>query len=160
MTLFSLPKKELTELFETSKNTKRKRSAKNFQEDSYFGPQLGLNVIQPDSYIRPHFRYSDEHIIWYSGKLCSLVLDESANVGKGQILTRESPYMFLPAETYYTVVSLEKDSAIWFVTQGPFNPDRFKKNLPSSPDENGDYQEFFKFLKKTAMITDGLKNPN
>ena len=153
---FELPEEELSELFEKSKTSERKRVTKNFQEDSYSGPHLGLNIIQQDSYIRPHFRYVDEHIIWHSGRLCSLVLDKSGDIERGQILAKESPYIFLPAETYHTVVSLEDDSAIWFVTQGPFNQNRFRKNLPNSPDENGDYQEFFRFLKKMAMTTDGL----
>ncbi len=152
----SLNEDKLKELFEQSRNSSRRRAIRTFQEDSYPGPQIGLNVIQPESYTRPHFRYSDEYILHYSGKLCFLVLDESGHVRRGQVLSKESPYLFLPAKAYHTLVSLEKDSALWFVTQGPFDPNNFRQDFPGSPTEKEDYAEYFDWLKKMALITEGL----
>ena len=150
----NLAEKELKELFEKSRISQRRRIVKSFQEESYPGPQLGLNIIQPDSYVRPHLRYTDEHIMHHSGKLCSIVFDEEGMVQMGQIISRETPYMFLPSKTYHTVVSLEEDSAIWFITQGPFNPNRFSEFLSNTPSEKENYKDYFDFLKKMEQIAD------
>ena len=147
----------LQELVLKSRSSPRKRAVKNFQEDSYPGPQLGLNIIQPDSYMRPHLRYSDEHIIWYSGKLCSLIFKESGRVERGRILSKESSYLFLPKETYHSLISLEEDSAIWFITQGPFDPNKSSEFLPNTPGEKENYQDYFQSLKEMMLILKILK---
>jgi|SRR3989344_5286578 len=153
MEITNLSEKELNLLFEASRVSPRRRISKNFQEDSYSGPQLGLNIIQPDSYIRPHLRFSDEHILHYSGKLCSLILDEKGSLIGRQMLNNKSPYFFLPAGTYSTVISFEEGSGLWFVTQGPFNPNHFRQDLPCSPTEKEDYEEYFNWLRKMALTT-------
>lgn len=150
MVIHSLSKKELEKLFEKSRISPRRRAVKIFQEDSYSGPHIGLNVIQPDSYVRPHLRYSDESIIHYSGTLCSLLFNSEGNITHRALISRQNPYFLLPKETFHSVVSLEEDSAIWFITQGPFNTNIFRKDLPNSPTEEGDYQKYFNWLKEMA----------
>ncbi|MEK6830798.1 MAG: WbuC family cupin fold metalloprotein [Nanoarchaeota archaeon] len=142
-----LSEKELEELFKKSREYPRRRASKMFHDDNYAGPQVGLSIIQPDSYIRPHFRYSDESIIHYSGKLCSVQFNENGEITKKIILKKETPYLFLPKETYITIISLESDSAIWMIVQEPHDSNKFKKFLEGTPEENKDYKEYFEFLK-------------
>src|SRR3989344_7058706 len=141
---------ELKKLFQQSKDSPRGRAIKIFQENSYKGPHVGLNVIQPDSYVRPHLRYADESIIHFSGKLCSLLFDSSGKITSKSLISKENPYFLLPRKTFHSIVSLEEDSAIWFVIKGPHDPKNFSEYLPSAPDEKGDYTEYFKSLKREA----------
>lgn len=151
MNLEKILPEELYELFKKSQEHPKKRSAKIFHDDSYEGPQIFLNVIQPESYIRPHFRYQDESIIHYKGNLCSIYFNNNGEIINKNLLTKETPYLFLPKQTYHTVISLESDSAIWAIVQGPHNPDKFKEFLSNSPEENGDYHEYFEWLKTNSV---------
>lgn len=149
MNLEQISEEELKELFVKSRESLRKRAIKTFHEDFYEGPQVCLNVIQPDSYIRPHFRYQNESIIHYSGKLISICFNEKGSLIKKNDLNQKSPYLFLPKQTYHTVVALESDSAIWMIVQGPHDPDpqKFRKDLEVAPEDSGDYKEYFEWLK-------------
>ena len=148
--IHKLDLEELKKLFQQSKDSPRGRAIKIFQENSYKGPHVGLNVIQPDSYVRSHLRYTDESIMHFSGKLCFLWFDENGEITNNFLLTQESPYLFLPRKTFQSVVSLEEDSAIWMAIQGPHDPKNFSEYLSSAPDEKGDYAEYFKSLKREA----------
>jgi len=138
---------ELSELIKKSRTSSRKRAIKVFQSDDYPGPQVGLNVIQPESYIRPHFRYDDESIMWYLGRFSSLMFDAQGKVIERREISHNQPYLWLPKETFHTLISLEPDSAIWFVVQGPHNPNRFSEYLPSSPRDDENYGEYFEWLR-------------
>lgn len=154
---------ELEELFNKSKKHPKERAIKLFHDDNYEGPQVCLNIIQPESYIKPHFRYRDESLIHFSGKLCSIKFDNNGNPNDKIILTNEIPYMWLPKETYHTIISLEQDSAIWMIVQGPHNPNKFSEFLPNTPNENEDYLEYFKWLKSLARehyIEENYKFPH
>lgn len=148
MNLEKISEEELGELVVKSRESPRKRAMKTFHEDSYKGPQVCLNVIQPESYIRPHFRYQDESIIHHSGKLISICFDENGDLIKKNDLNKKSPYLFLPKQTYQTVIALEPDSALWMIVQGPHDPNKFKKDLKVAPKENEDYKEYFEWLKR------------
>ncbi len=151
MNLENISLSELEELFNKSRNHPRKRAIKIFHDEDYQGPQIGLNVMQPNSYIRPHFRYQDESLIHFSGKLCSIKFDNNGNPNGKIILTKEMPYMWLPKETYHTIISLEPDSAIWMIVQGPHNPNKFSEFLPNTPNENEDYLKYFQWLQSNAI---------
>jgi len=144
--------KELEDLIKISQDYPRRRALKAMQEDSYIGPHVSLNIIQPDSYIQPHLRYNDESIIWHSGKLVSIQLEDVMKVKGVHILSKDSPYLFLPKNTYHTVISLEKDSALWMVVQGAHNPTHFSRYLEETPTENNkrEYGDYFEFLKNIA----------
>ena len=148
MNLEQISEEELKELFAKSNESPKKRAIKTFHEDSYKGSQVCLNVIQPESYIRPHFRYQDESIIHHSGKLFSICFDENGGLIKKNDLNQISPYLFLPKQTYHTIVALEPNSAIWVIIQGPHNPNEFRKDLEIAPRENDDYNEYFDWLKR------------
>jgi len=148
MNLEKISQNELEELFKKSREYPRRRAARMFHEDIYSGSHVGLSIIQPDSYIRPHFRYNDESIIHYSGKLCSIQFNKNGEIVKKILLRKETPYLFLTEKTYHTVISLESDSAIWMIIQGPHDPKKFKEFLAGTPEENGDYQKYFEWLKR------------
>lgn len=111
---------------------------------------MGLNVIQPESYTRPHLRYQDESIIHYSGNLCSLIFNSEGNIINKIPISKRNPFFWLPKETFHSLVSLEENSAIWFVVQGPHDPKKFSEYLSSVPDEKGNCTEYFEWLKREA----------
>ena len=147
MSLAIFPQKDLEDLIQKSRTSPRKRAIHIFHSDDYPGPQVGINVIQPESYIRPHFRYDDESIMWYSGRFGSLTFDPEGKISGKREISKKQPYLWLPKETFHTLISLEPDSAIWFVVQGPHSPNRFSEYLPSAPPENENYGEYFEWLK-------------
>ena len=150
MNLETISIEELKKLFQKSRESPRKRAIKMFHDDSYEGPQVCLNVIQPGSYIQPHFRYQDESIIHYIGDVCSLWLDNKGNVINILPITKKNPYIFLPKKTFHTIIALEPDSALWMVVQGPHNPKNFSEFLSGTPTEKEDYGEYFANLKSVA----------
>ena len=146
MNLEKISEEELRELVVKSIESPKKRAIKTFCEDSYEGPQVCLNVIQPGSYMRPHFRYQDESIIHCSGRLISIWFDENGGLIKKNDLNQKSPYLLLPKQTYHTVVALEPNSAIWMIVQGPHDPNKFRKDLEVAPRENENYGRYFDLL--------------
>jgi cupin fold WbuC family metalloprotein len=143
---------DLGQLIIKSRDSPRKRAIKIFQSDNYPGPQVGINVIQPESYIQPHFRYDDESIMHLQGRFCDLLFDENGKLTDKIILSQNATkYFSLPKETYHTIISLENDSAIWFAIQGPYNPERASKSAPWAPAENdASAKYFFNYLKQIA----------
>ncbi|MEK6871395.1 MAG: WbuC family cupin fold metalloprotein [Nanoarchaeota archaeon] len=139
-------------LFLESRESPLRRSIHMAHDDLYTGPHVGLNIIQPDSYIQPHLRYADESIIWYSGKLVSIQLEDAKKIKKTCILSQHSPYLFLPKRTYHTVIALEPNSAIWMVIQGPHDPKKFSEFLSLTPKQNENYQEYFEFLRNAGLV--------
>ena len=129
MNLETISESELQSLFQKSQESPRKRAIKMFHDNNYEGSQVCLNVIQPESYIQPHFRYCDESLIHYQGMLCAIQFDEQGNVKKSDMLVKSSPYLFIPAKTFMSVVSLEENSALWMVVQGPHDPKKFSEFL-------------------------------
>ena len=107
-------------LVKQSQEFPRRRALKSFHEANYPGSQVLLNIIQPDSYTRPHCRfYTDESIIHRSGILCSIHFSEGGEVYDAKIISEGSEYMFLPKNTIHTMVSLEENSSFWMIVQGP-----------------------------------------
>ena len=157
MNLKKISKEELLELFKNSKENPKKRIIKIFQDDLYKGVQVCLNVIQPDSYIRPHLRYKDQIIIHNSGELHSLEFDDKGNITRMDKLNKNSPFLFIQKNTFHTVISLKKDLSVWFITNGPHNKNNFSKYLKNSPIENEDYSNYFKFLKRTLHNCDSRR---
>ncbi|MEK6914058.1 MAG: WbuC family cupin fold metalloprotein [Nanoarchaeota archaeon] len=150
MKLKKISEEELNELFQKSKISKRKRIMKVFQDDSYKGVHVCLNIIQPDSYMQPHLRYKDEIILYHSGRLCSLWFDKEGNITEKNYLNKDSPFLFLPKKTFHTIVSLEENSSIWLILKGPHNPNNFSEYLKNTPNENEDYYNYFKSLKEQS----------
>lgn len=150
MNLKTILDEELQNLIQESRDNPRKRAIQTFHDDFYGGPQVCLNVIQPESYIRPHLRYSDESLIHYQGRLCSIQFDQTGNITQSRILQKNSPYVFLLANTFHTIISLQEDSAIWMIVQGPHNPKKFSEFLPETPNEKDNYHDYFEKLKSLA----------
>ena len=94
--------KESKELSQISRRSPKKRAIKIFHNKEYNGPQICLNMIQPDSYIRPHFRYHDEALIYFKGKLFNIQFDNQGIVMKKNILwKKENTYLWVPAKTFH-----------------------------------------------------------
>ena len=150
MNLETISDRELKELFQKSRDSPRKRAIKTFHDDTYEGPQVCLNVIQPGSYIRPHYRYIDEAIIHYSGVLCSIQFDEHGRIKKTELIGSYKPYLFLPQKTIQSIVALRDNSAIWMVVQGPHDQQKFSEYLASAPPENQEHSAYAHYLETIA----------
>lgn len=152
MNIKKISKKELSELIEKSREYPRRRAIKIFQEDSYKGVQVCLNIIQTNSYIRPHLRYKDQIIIYNSGELSSLEFDRKGNIKRIDKINKNSPFLFVQKNTFHTIISLKKNSSIWLITKGSHNKNNFSKYLKNSPREDEKYYRYFKFLRSQLTI--------
>ena len=148
MNLEIISKEQLDHLFAKSQKSPRKRAIKIFHNDNYSGPQVALNVLQPGSYIKPHLRFDDESLIHYSGRLISVQFDELGNITRKNSFTRESPYLFIPKNTYHSIFSLQENSAFWMVVQGPHDPNNFSRYADWAPEEDGDFRRYFEELQR------------
>lgn len=148
MNVNKISKKELLELIKKSKEYPKRRAIKIFQDDNYRGVQICLNIIQPDSYIRPHLRHKDQTIIYNSGEFLSIEFDKKGNIKRTDKINKEYPLLFIKKNTFHTAIALKKDSSIWLITKGPHNKNNFSRYLKNSPKEDENYKDYFKSLKK------------
>ncbi len=140
--------KQLTEQ-SRDKNNVRKRAMHAFHNPEDKGKQFLVNMIQLDSYIQPHARFEEESIFHLQGKLCSIQLDEQGKLLRRQIIDESNPYIYIPANTFHTIVSLEENSTIGMTVFGPLKQP-YRINAPFAPSEKDDYKKYFEWLKSLA----------
>ena len=154
MNIEEITEEMVVELITKSRTNSRNRAIMTLDNDTYSGPQTSINIIQEQSYIQPHCRFSDEKLIHYSGILCSIQFEDDGSVKKSRIINHKSPYLFIPANTYQTLVALELNSAIWMIVQGPHDPKNYSRFLANTPSLNDNFEEYFENLKNIAHRAD------
>ena len=141
----------LEQLAEKSKVSPRKRSMHFFHEPSDKGNQFGINMIQPDSYVSPHARFESESIFHLQGELCYLQFDEKGNLNRREIISNENPYIYIPGNSFHTIVSLQKNSAIGVTVRGPLR-EPYRIEASWAPVEQGPNAErYFQKLEALAL---------
>lgn len=136
----------LNTLCERSRQVDRQRATHFFHDPKYKGSQFGINVIQPNSYIRPHARQEPEKMISLKGQVCSLQFDEQGKIIRRAVIDKNNPFLEIPGGTFQTVVSLQPDSAIGVTIQGPLRDD-YREDAIWAPSEAENYRDFFARLK-------------
>ncbi len=143
-----LPIKCLTQslmdlIAEQARSSPRQRQNYNFHE-STDRVQRFLNVLQPETYVRPHrhVRPTDasgfEFFLVLQGAIGILVLDESGGVLQIKKIsaTGATRGVELSEGLFHTLVALEPDTVMFELKEGPYVPMSDKDFLPQFPLEN------------------------
>ncbi len=146
-------------LIEESRGNQRKRKNYNFHKQDEDPLQRMLNVIQADSYIRPHKHENPdkrEAFILIKGRLMVVVFDESGEVAECVILDcNAGVYGYeIQSGIYHSIVALEDNTVVYEVKDGPYNPADDKCFAPWSPTESNEKEalQFLNRLKKAISL--------
>jgi len=121
-------------------NLARKRTNHNFHNSPNDHIQHMLNVLQPESYVQPHKHESpdkQETFIILKGQLLVVLFNESGQELSRCILCRDTEVygIEIPPRTYHTIAALEKDTCVYEVKDGPYDPQTDKCFAPWAPGE-------------------------
>lgn len=148
----------LTNLIPIAENSPRKRINYNFHKESNDPIQRLLNVMEPDTYIRPHKHEKPdkrEVFIVIKGSFIVIEFDNDGNIMDNIILRRDDGVYAteIASRRYHTIISLEKGSVVYEFKDGPYDPANDKDFAPWAPDEkSGDGQEWNRRLLEKINI--------
>jgi cupin fold WbuC family metalloprotein len=151
--LLSINQSDISQLIEKSYQNKRKRAIKVIHPPQKEGYRMIINCIQPDSYIQPHIHKlnnGSENWIYLKGKIGLILFDTTGKIEDIKIISHNSHLMIdIPPNTYHTAISLEKDSIMYEVSNGPYDQNTYKEFAPWAPNEESENQaDYLQQLKK------------
>ncbi len=147
-------KRDLEELTIKGQNSPRKRAPAIMQPDEYPGPQTLINLVLPESYVRPHM-HPDNKEIWISlgGKGYLLYFEDSGKLIERITLSGgEVLYEEVPEKQYHGLIALEPMSFV-NISQGPHDVNRYKIQADWAPEE-GSFEAigYFNQLRKLVGL--------
>jgi cupin fold WbuC family metalloprotein len=135
-----IDKQLLDELSEKARNSERKRRNLNY----HFGDddllQRMLNAFEPGTYVRPHKHKNPpkrEVFILIRGRLLMLFFNDAGDVTRREMLDQKAGKFAVeidPGE-WHMAVSLEKETVVYEVKDGPYDPFNDKEFAPWAPEE-------------------------
>lgn len=138
--------------------SERKRTNHNFHKELSDTLQRLLNVMQPDTYVRPH-KHEDpdkrEAFIILQGRAIAIEFNNEGDIADYLILDPANGKfgVEIPERTWHTVIVIDRDTVIYEVKDGPYNPIDDKNFAPWAPEEfspeSVDYNR--KLLKKLKL---------
>lgn len=148
--------KLLNRLSLKSLESSRKRTNYNFHRSDNDLLQRMLNVVQPGSYVQPHKHESPdkrEAFVILKGRMLVVLFNDSGNIIEHHILDRNSDVYGIEISpgTYHTIVALEKDTCVYEVKDGPYNPNDDKHFADWAPSEEQIEEGQF-YLKKLVDL--------
>ena len=148
--------KLLNRLSLKSLESSRKRTNYNFHRSDDDLLQRMLNVVQPGSYVQPHKHENPdkrEAFVILKGRMLVVLFNDSGNIIEHHILDRNSDVYGIEISpgTYHTIVALEKDTCVYEVKDGPYNPDDDKHFADWAPSEEQTEEGQF-YLKKLVDL--------
>lgn len=132
----------LAQLSVLSKDSPRLRHHYNLHNDYNDPCQRLFNVIEPNSYIRPHKHMglnSTETLIAVRGAFALVTFDDVGYVDKVFKFSACHSELFgveVPCDTWHMLIALEEASTIFEVKAGPFDPQEEKMFAGWAPEEN------------------------
>ncbi|MFO7872456.1 MAG: WbuC family cupin fold metalloprotein [Candidatus Undinarchaeales archaeon] len=99
-----------------SRDSDRRRKIKNFHESEGEKIQRMANVVQPDSYIRPHRHFKSPEVflaLW--GKAVMFEFDEKGNVTESTVIkpgSETAGVEFEPGK-FHSLIALEPDTVLY-----------------------------------------------
>lgn len=135
----------LNSLISEAELSPRLRQHRNIHSSYNDTCQRFMNAICVGSYIPPHRHLSDpkdECLIAIKGLFAAIGFSNSGEVAEITLFGTEkypkvSVGVEVKADTWHTVLALEKKSVLLEVKAGPFDPKQAKELAPWAPSENG-----------------------
>jgi len=137
----------------------RKRQNYNFHEYLADTLQRMLNMMDPATYTRPHKHEAPdkrEAFIVMTGKALVVQFDDNGGVTDYAVISPagEVRGIEMPARVWHTLIALEKNTCIYEVKDGPYDPATDKKFAPWSPAEDDPAREEYKaeILRRVGLV--------
>jgi len=113
-----------------------------------------INVMEPDTYLRPHRHKNPDKIeifLILRGKVALFLFDDLGKITDSRILDpKEGAYGGeIPADIWHTLLVLESGTTVYEVKQGPFaplSPENMASWSPAPEDKEG-VKQFMNTLK-------------
>lgn len=124
-----------------SKESPRKRIIVPFHKEDQNSLHRMFNVVQPNTYIIPHYHLSAnkcEALVVLEGSICFITFDENGTITSHQNIKAGSPIfgVDLEPDIIHTFIVLEHDTVIFEVKPGPYDKATDKEFMPWAPLEN------------------------
>ena len=142
-----------------AENSSRKRINYNFHRQSSDLLQRLLNAMEPGTYIQPHKHENpDKREVFLVLKGSFAVVEFSKDGEPAEYIVLNQDDGVFGAEVasgvYHTIISLEKNSVVYEVKDGPYDPATDKIFAPWAPDESsGDGPVFNEYLLQKLNIS-------
>lgn len=152
--------KLMNDVTAAAQNSSRHRSLYSFHTSNEDKIHRMLNVIEPDSYSRPH-KHEDpdktEVFIPLRGKIAIIIFAEDGRPAEHIVIKggETSPWgVEVPPKTWHMTLALEPDTAVYEVVEGPWDPSTHKKYPAWAPEENNETaaQDFIARLRQELML--------
>lgn len=132
--------KLLNELTQKAANSPRKRLNHNFHDDLADPINRMLNAFEPGTYIQPHKHENPdkrEVFIVLRGSLVVVIFDDSGNPVDFILLdpAKGNYAIEVPPGVWHSVVSLEPETVVYEIKDGPYLPMNDKSFASWSPNE-------------------------
>ena len=120
--------------------SERKRVNHNFHKELSDTIQRLLNVMEPGTYVRPH-KHQDpdkrEAFIILKGRAVAVEFNNTGDVTDSFILDPATGNfgVEIPERTWHTIIALDRDTVVYEVKDGPYNPIDDKNFAPWAPAE-------------------------
>jgi len=144
----------LNRTIEEAKNSSRKRKNFNFHETLDANVQRMLNALEPGTYIQPHKHENPdktEVFILLKGRALIIEFDDKGNVIDYSLISINDGIMGVEIKPriWHCILSLESDTVVYEVKDGPYSPIDDKNFAPWAPRE-GDIEcdEYMETLLK------------
>ena len=119
--------------------------------------QRMVNVVQPDSYLRPHRHTTPQKFEVFTpirGTIAVFVFDNDGEISRCSVLRPRGPEIVadvLPP-AWHTYIAIEPDTAVFEAKQGPYDPSADKEFAPWAPEENSpESAEYLELLRSYAV---------
>ena len=121
-----------------------------------------LNAIEPSTYVRPHKHENPDKVeafVILKGKVLIVEFDDSGNIRASIVLSlNDGVYgVEIPPRTWHTIVSLEPETVVYEVKEGPYSPIDDKDFASWAPNENS--KECDSYIKDLLVRCKGMVSP-
>lgn len=152
--------KLMNDVTAASRNSKRKRSLYSFHASNDDKVHRLLNVMQPESYSRPHKHEEPDKVeifIPLRGKIAVIIFAEDGRPAEHIVIKagETSPWAVeVPVKTWHMTLALEPDTAVYQVVEGPWDPATHKKYPVWAPVEENqvEVKEFIAKIRQELML--------
>jgi cupin fold WbuC family metalloprotein len=144
----------LAEVAAKARVSARKRSNHNFHKSYSDRTQRLLNAANPGTYVRPHKHKNPDKLevfILLRGRVVILEFGDDGRVSDYVLLDAQKGNVGveIPPQAWHTFISLEEDSVLYEVKEGPYSEQDDKKFAPWAPEEGA--PEAGSFMQKILV---------